>query len=123
MPSPTPTAALLAAIEPLAAYVARTPSGNAHADKVATAVDAVADYVEGVEAAAYQHAQEPDWQALAYQLAAAVTLPPEPPCPLIARCRALLSSPRALRTAALPLAHRQALAAVTSYDLPPYDSF
>lgn len=123
MPSPERTAALHAAIVPLAAYVARTPAGNRHADAVAAAVDAVADYVEDSEAADATRAAEPDWKALAYRMAERLPDPPGyQPAPLLLRCRALLDSPRAKARAALPLAQRMALAQINSHHLGTPDS-
>ena len=116
MPSPETTTALRAAIEPLAAYVARTPAGNRHADAVATAVDAVADYVEEAEREAHRRQLQPDWQAVAMRMAERVE-PTAPPSALVLRCRALLNSPRLLARAALPLAQRMALAQINSHHL------
>lgn len=114
MPSPTATAALLAAVEPIAAYVARTPAGNAHADKCALLVDAVADYVDEAAAADFEP-PAPDWEAIASQLAG--LLPPTAPTALMSRCRAFLDSPAMQARAALPLAQRMALAEITSHHL------
>ncbi|MDO7851379.1 hypothetical protein [Hymenobacter convexus] len=116
MPTPTTTDALLAAVEPIAAYVARTPAPNRHADRCAVLVDAVADYVEEVEAAETVRAAEPDWKALTYRMVAALDFP-SPTHPLILRCRALLDSPRLQARAALPLAQRMLAATVTSHHL------
>ena len=113
MPSPALTAALLAAIEPLAAYVARTPAGNAHADKVAAAVDRVADYVEAAEAEAFT-APAPDWQAITGRIMAYFE-PEQPRTALMLRTRAHLDllHARAVR----PLTERMAAARISSHHL------
>lgn len=113
MPSAPTTAALLAAVQPLAAYVARTPPGNAHADKVAAAVDAVADYVEEAEA---ENATPPgpDWQHIVDRILAYMT-PEKPPTPLMARTRAHLDTLKA--RAALPLTQRMTQARICSHHL------
>lgn len=114
--SPPDTSALLAAVEPIAAYLARTPPPNKHADKCAALVDAVADYVEGVAQAEERRAGEPDWQALAYRMVQRIE-PTAPPSPLVVRCRAFLASPAMQARAALPLVDRMRLATVTSHRL------
>lgn len=119
MPSPTTTAALLAAVQPLAAYVARAPAANAHADRCAALVDAVADYAEEVEA---ENATPPgpDWQHILDRVMAYLE-PEKPPTPLMVRTRAHLDS---LQTrAALPLAQRMAQARISSHHLGIPDSF
>lgn len=121
MPSPDTTAALHAAVVPLAAYVARTPAGNRHADQVAAAVDAVADYVEEAEREEHHRHGQPNWQALVYRLAAHIE-PTAPPSALVVRCRALLDSPRLQARAARPLAQRMALAQLNSHYLGPPDT-
>ena len=110
------TDALLAAVKPIAAYVARTPAPNKHADKCAALVDAVADYVEEVELTQADRAAEPDWQALVYQMLRYVE-PTTPPTPLMLRCQALLDSPANKTCATLPLAQRILLATTNSLDL------
>lgn len=115
------TTALLAAVEPIAAYVERTPPPNRHADKCAALVDAVADYVEEVEEAEATRAAEPNWKALTYQMVGALDFPPSTN-PLILRCQGLLDTPRLKARAALPLAQRMYLAQLTSHHLgPPND--
>jgi len=110
------TTALLAAVEPIAAYVARTPPPNKHADRCAVLVDAVADYVDAVEQAAEARAAEPDWRALAYRMVFALDFPPSTH-PLLVCCRRFLDSPRLKARAALPLAQRLYLAQLTSHYL------
>ena len=119
MPSAFTTAALLAAVHPLAAYVARTPAGNAHADRVAAAVDAVADYVEETEA---ENATPPgpDWQTITARIMAYFE-PEKPLTPLMARTRAHLDSLTV--RAALPLAQRMAQARLSSHHLGIPDTF
>ena len=119
MPSPATTTALLAAVRPLAAYVARTPAGNAHADKVAAAVDAVADYVEETEA---ENATPPgpDWQDITARIMAYFE-PDKPPTPLMARTRAHLDTLKA--RAARPLIERMAAARICSHHLGTPDNF
>ncbi|SFP79332.1 hypothetical protein [Hymenobacter arizonensis] len=109
------TTALLAAVEPIAAYVNRTPSPNKHADRCAALVDAVADYVEDVEQAEEARAAQPDWEALAYRMIQYVQ--PTPFTPLMQRNWAFLTGPCAEARAALPLAQRMALASITSHHL------
>ena len=118
---PPPTAPLLAAIEPLAAYVARTPAGNAHADRVAAAVDAVADYVEETEA---ENATPPgpDWQHIVDRILAYLT-PEQPLTPLMARTRAHLDQPHLKARAARPLVERMAAERICSHHLGTPDPF
>ena len=119
MPSARTTDALLAAIRPLAAYVARTPPGNAHADKVAAVVDRVADYVEAAEAEAFP-APGPDWQAITGRIMAYFE-PEQPRTALMARTRAHIDLLHA--RAARPLTERMAAARITSHHLGTPDSF
>ena len=119
MPSPALTAALRAAIEPLAAYVARTPPGNAHADKVAAVVDRVADYVEAAEAEAFP-APGPDWQAITGRIMAYFE-PEQPRTALMARTRAHLDLLHA--RAAGTLLERMSQARITSHHLGTPDTF
>ena len=121
MPSPATTTALLAAVRPLAAYVARTPAGNAHADKCAALVDAVADYVEEATAADFLP-PAPDWEALVYRMAAYIA-PTAPPSAVAARTRAHLDSPAMQARAALPLAQRMSAARICSHHLGTPDTF
>lgn len=113
MPSPQTTTALRSAIEPLAAYVARTPAGNRHADTVAAAVDAVADYVEEVEAE-NEVPPGPDWEHIAHRFLAYLE-PEKPPTPAMIRARRQLDYLAA--RAARPLAERMALASLNSHYL------
>jgi hypothetical protein len=116
MPTPLTTDALLAAVAPIAAYVARTPAPNKHADRCAVLVDAVADYVDEVADADAARAAAPDWQALTYRMVAALDFPPSTN-PLVLRCRVLLDSPHLQARAALPLAQRMYLAQINSHHL------
>lgn len=116
MPLFSTTDALRTAVAPIAAYVARTPAPNQHADRCAALVDAVADYVDEVEEAEAARAAEPDWQALAYRMVAALDFPPSTN-PLVLRCQRLLDSPALQRRAARPLAQRMLLATITSHHL------
>ena len=113
MPSPATTATLLAAIEPLAAYVARTPAGNAHADRCAALVDAVADYVDAVDAEAWT-APAPDWEHVTARILAHWEMD-TPITQLMARTRAHLDLLHA--RAAQPLAPRMSAARLTSHHL------
>ena len=119
MPNHATTAALLAALAPLAAYVARTPPGNAHADRCAALVDAVADYAEEVEA---ENATPPgpDWQHIVDRIMAYMT-PDKPPTPLMVRTRAHLDSLQA--RADLPLTQRMSQARICSHHLGIPDTF
>ena len=110
------TAALLAAVEPIAAYVARTPPSNQHADRCATLVDAVADYVEAVEMEAEACAAEPDWKTIALRIMDALDFSP-PTNRLLLRCQRLLDRPHLKKRAAQPLAPRLYLAQFTSHHL------
>ena len=114
--NPATTDTLLAAVQPIAAYVERTPPPNKHADRCAALVDAVADYVEEVEEAEAARQAEPNWKALTYQMVAALEFPP---CthPLVLRCRQFLDSPSMQRRAALAPAQRLYLAQITSHHL------
>ena len=119
MPSPALTTALLAAIEPLAAYVARTPPGNAHADKVAAALEAVADYVDATAAADFTP-PAPDWEHITDRIMAHFESE-LPPTPLMVRTAAHLA--RLSARAAWPLAQRMAAARITSHHLGTPDTF
>ena len=118
MPSPALTAVLLAAIEPLAAYVARTPAGNAHADKVAAAVNAVADYME--QAAQPPPPPGPDWEHVTARILVHWDMD-TPITPLMARTRAHLD--RLHERAARPLVERMSQARITSHHLGTPDTF
>ena len=118
MPSPEVTAALLAAVEPLAAYVARTPAGNAHADRCAALVNAVADYVE--QATPEPPAPGPDWQHVTERIMSYLT-PEKPPTPLMVRTRAHLDTLTA--RAAGPLVGRMSQARICSHHLGTPDTF
>jgi hypothetical protein len=108
------TAPLLAAIEPMAAYCARTPAPNAHADRLAALVNAAADYVEAVEASRVG----PDWAAVADCLLARCPLPVSAnPSPWSAFAAAQLARPDFQLRRAQPLARRMALASLTSHHL------
>ena len=111
--------ALLAAVEPVAAYVARTPAGNAHADKVAAVVDAVANYVEAAEAEAFK-APAPDWEAITGRIMAYFE-PEQPRTALMARTRAHLDLLHA--RAARPLIERMSQARICSHHLGTPDFF
>ena len=113
MPRPETTTALLTAIHPIAAYVARTPAGNAHADRCAALVDAVADYVDEAAAADFEP-PAPDWEVLALRMAAYIE-PTAPPSPIAARTRAHLDTLTA--RAARPLPERMAAARLISHHL------
>ena len=115
MPSPALTAALLAAIEPLAAYVARTPPGNAHADKVAAAVNAVADYMEQAVPP-----PGPDWEHVTARILVHWDMD-TPVTPLMARTRAHID--RLHARAARPLVERMSQARITSHHLGTPDRF
>ena len=119
MPSARTTAALLAAIHPLAAYLDRTPAGNAHADRIAAAVDTVADYVEETEA---ENAVPPgpDWQHILDRLMVYME-PEKPPTALMIRTRNHLDTLQA--RAALPLAQRVSQARICSHYLGIPDNF
>ena len=119
MPSTLTTTALLTAVHPLAAYVARTPPGNAHADRCAALVDAVADYVEETEA---ENATPPgpDWEAITGRIMAYFE-PEQPPTALMARTRAHLDTLKA--RAALPLVQRMSQARICSHHLGIPDTF
>lgn len=116
MTSPPDTTALQAAIEPIAAYCARTPSPNAHADRCAALVNEVADYVEAVEQQAQADATGPDWQAIAGQMVQALDFPASTN-PVVLRSQRLLSLPHLQARTALPLAQRMLLATVSSHHL------
>lgn len=107
---------LLAAIEPLAAYCARTPAGNRHADHVADLINAASEYVEATEAETKWRAQQPDWQGIAAQMAGALDFPPSASA-LILRCQQHLEKPSVQTRAAAPLAQRMYLATATSHNL------
>ena len=111
------TAPLLAAIEPIAAYCARTPAPNTHADRCAALVNAAADYVEAVEQVETVRTEAPDWRAIALRMAACLDTSAYPPSPLAARVGALLATPALRRRAALPLAQRMYLAQINSHYL------
>ena len=108
-------AALLAAIEPLAAYVARTPAGNTHADKVAAAVNAVADYMEQAVPP-----PGPDWEHVTTRIPAHWDMD-TPVTPLMARTRAHID--RLHARAARPLVERMSQARITSHHLGTPDRF
>lgn len=117
MPSPATTTALLAAVEPIAAYVARTPPGNAHADKCAALVDAVADYVEEAATVAKPG---PDWEHITARILAHWDME-RPDSPLMARTRAHLDTLKA--RAAGTLLERLVQSRYTSHHLGTPDSF
>ena len=119
MPSPALTAALLAAIEPLAAYVARTPAGNAHADRCAALVDAVADYVDAVDAEAWS-APAPDWAHVTARILVRWDLD-TPITPRMARTRAHLDLLHG--RVARPLVERMSQARICSHHLGTPDFF
>ena len=119
MPSPASTAALLAAVAPLAAYVARTPAGNAHADKVAAALEAVADYVDATTAADFTPPPI-DWEHITDRIMEHFESE-LPPTPLMARTAAHLA--RLSARADWPLAQRMAAAHITSHHLGTPDFF
>lgn len=106
-------AALLAAIEPIAAYCARTPAPNVHADRCAALVNAAADYVEAVE----QQAAGPDWQAIAHRLLTRCPLPASTPSPWSAFAAQQLARPDFVARRALPLVQRMELATRNSHYL------
>ena len=110
--------ALLAAVEPVAAYVARTPAGNAHADRCAALVNAVADYVE--LASAPPVAAGPDWERVTARIMAHWDMD-TPITPLMARTRAHLDLLHA--RAARPLVERMSQARITSHHLGTPDFF
>ena len=105
-------ASLLAAIEPAAAYLERTARPNRHADQLEELVNAALDFGE----AADQRLSGPDWESIALRMARYLE-PTAPPSPIVARTRAHLDQPHLLARAALPLARRMALAAITSHHL------
>lgn len=114
------TTALRAAIIPIAAYCARTPAPNAHADRCATLVNAAADYVEAVEATP----TGPDWAAVAYFLLTRCAVPASAPAsPWAVFAAAQLARMAFQARRALPLAQRMALASLNSHYLDSPDSF
>ena len=109
---------LEAAIAPLAAYCARTPAPNRHADHVAAFIDAAADYVAAVEAAEATRARQPDWQAITVQMVACLEFEPSTN-PLVLRVTRQLAQPHLLARAAWPLAKQILAATITSHQLRP----
>jgi hypothetical protein len=107
---------LLAAIEPIAAYVNRTPAGNKHADHCADLINAAADYADAVEAEEQARAEATDWQQVADCLLARM-VPPTAPSPLLARISAHLRHLRLQARALKPLAERMLQATITSHHL------
>jgi hypothetical protein len=107
---------LLAAIEPIAAYVNRTPAGNKHADHCADLINATSDYVSAVAAENEAREAEPNWQAIAAQMVAHLAFPP-PTNPVILRCQQHLAKPSMRNRAAPPLAQRMYLATANSHNL------
>ena len=105
------TTALRAAIEPIAAYCARTPAPNAHADLLATLVNAAVDYAEAVE----QASAGPDWQTIADRLLMRCPLPVSAsPSPWSAFAVLQMARPDLRARLALPLAQRIACASLNS---------
>ena len=110
-------AAVVTAIEPIAAYVNRTPAGNKHADNCAALINSVSDLADTVEAAAAQRAQEPHWRRIAERAISRIAVPGYQPSALILRCQRFLDSPSMQRRATLPLAQRMYLAQINSHHL------
>lgn len=108
--------ALLAAIEPIAAYCARTPAPNRHADYCAELINTISEYAEVAEAAADAQAAAPDWEAITERVITALNFP-APAWPVILRARRLLDSPAMKTRAALSVAQRLYLATITSHHL------
>lgn len=108
-------AALFTAVEPVAAYCQRTARPNRHADQLDQLLTAVADFGAAADQLATQTDAGPDWQAIAMRMLPLV--PPAAPTALQVRCRALLARPDMQARAALPLAQRMALGAITSHHL------
>ena len=107
---------LLAAIEPIAAYVNRTPAGNKHADHCADLINAVSEYAETAEAAADTRAASPDWEAITEQVVTALNFAPSAH-PVLLRARRFVDSPAMKERAALSVAQRLYLATITSHHL------
>ena len=107
---------LVAAIEPLAAYCARTPPGNRHADQVEALITTASEYVEAVAAETEARAAQPDWRAIAAQMVAYLEFPP---CtnPLVLRVQRHLDSPAMKHRAALTQVQRLYLPQITSHHL------
>lgn len=113
---------LLAAIEPIAAYCARTPSPNKHADQCEDFVNAASEYVDAVEAEELARAAQPNWRAIAAQMVAHLQFPPRTN-PLILRIERHLAQPHLQARAAWPLAQRMTAAKINSHYLGTPDFF
>jgi hypothetical protein len=107
---------LVAAIEPIAAYVARTPPPNRHADHCADLIDAASEYVDAVAEEEKARAAQPNWQAIADQMIRVLELPPSPNL-LILRIERHLRQPALKERAAWPLAQRMIAAECCSHHL------
>lgn len=113
---------LIAAIEPIAAYVNRTPTGNKHADHCEALVTAAIGFADAVEAEDKARALQPDWRAIAAQMVAYLEFPPSQH-PLALRVQRQLAQPHLLARAAQPLAYRMLAASVNSHHLGTPDLF
>ena len=107
---------LIAAIEPLSAYCARTPPGNRHADQVEALIATASDYVDAVEAETDARAAQPDWRIIAARRVAALDFPPTTN-PFILRAQGHLGQPHLQARAAWPLAQRMLATECCSHHL------
>lgn len=108
--------ALIAAIEPIAAYNARTPAPNKHADHCAALINAIGDFADAVENEGKARAAQPNWQAIALQMIAHLEFPPRTN-PLILRIERHLAQPHLQARAAWPRAQRMMAAEIKSHHL------
>ena len=107
---------LIAAIEPIAAYVNRTPAGNKHADHCEALVTTAIAFANEVDADTKARAAQPNWRAIAAQMVAVLDFPPSTN-PLVLRIEPQLAQPRLQARAAWPLAQRMLAAEIKSHHL------
>ena len=107
---------LIAAIEPIAAYNARTPSPNKHADHCAALINAIGDFADAVEDEEKSRAAQPNWRAIVGQMVACLEFPPSTN-PLVLRIERHLAQPHLQARAAWPRAQRMIAAEIKSHHL------
>ena len=107
---------LIAAIEPIAAYVNRTPAGNKHADHCEALVTTAIAFANEVDAEDKAREAQPNWRAIALRMVDVLDFPPSTD-PFILRVQAHLDQPHMKARAAWPLAKRMIAAECCSHHL------